>query len=339
MFGKRYTPSVKNNMQLKEKVVNEINSFIYRLERGRVTSEAEQDTLVRIIYDLKTDVEALNNSVGTGEEDIEATANKILGLLKDLKKISEQDMIHRIQDVADELDYHVVLMRDIFDGVTAVPTEEEEQAAKISYARRKLNARLSELNEIKESFTANSRRLEKEIQGYEKDLTELDAQMVNEDNERKINELFKKINSLKTKLDSLIVRKSNYTTCFNLLDMIYVNAAEIVEASDFAGEEIGKAKALLNIGKLRKVLSEPDKALLVLKRMQADIKAVYDRTQNMDAKLAELNTTSATVSQDALAYKAELMRKKREKEGHADLDVNAGSSTTINTETISEEDN
>ena len=60
--------------------------------------------------------------------------------------------------------------------------------------------------------------------------------------------------------------------------MIYVNAAEIVEASDFAGEEIGKAKALLNIGKLRKVLSEPDKALLVLKRMQADIKAIYDRT-------------------------------------------------------------
>ena len=59
----------------------------------------------------------------------------------------------------------------------------------------------------------------------------------------------------------------------------------------------------------------------------------------MDAKLAELNTTSATVSQDALAYKAELMSKKREKEGHADLDVKAGSSTTINTETISEEDN
>lgn len=115
MFGKRYTPSVKNNMQLKEKVVNEINSFIYRLERGRVTSEAEQDTLVRIIYDLKADVEALNNSVGTGEEDIEATANKILGLLKDLKKISEQDMIHRIQDVADELSLYFLCLLHIVE--------------------------------------------------------------------------------------------------------------------------------------------------------------------------------------------------------------------------------
>ena len=121
--------------------------------------------------------------------------------------------------------------------------------------------------------------------------------------------------------------------------MIYVNAAEIVAASDLASEEIGKAKALLNIGKLKKVLSEPDKALAILKRMQADIKEVYDRTQSVDTKLAELNTTSATVSQDALAYKAELMRKKREKEGHADLDIAAGESTTTKNETVTEEDN
>ena len=163
--------------------------------------------------------------------------------------------------------------------------------------------------------------------------------MMNEDNERKINEIYKKISALKTKLDSLIVRKSNYTTCFNLLDMIYVNAAEIVEASDLASEEIGKAKALLNIGKLKKVLSEPDKAVAILKRMQADIKEVYDRTQSVDSKLAELNTTSATVSEDALAYKAELMRKKREKEGHADLNITAGEATTTKTETVTEEDN
>ena len=38
---------------LKEKVVNEINAFIYRLERGRFTSEADQDALVSIIEDLK----------------------------------------------------------------------------------------------------------------------------------------------------------------------------------------------------------------------------------------------------------------------------------------------
>lgn len=337
MFGKKYTPSVKNNMQLKEKVAGEVGAFIYRLERGRFDSEADKDAVIRIIEDLKTSVEALRNTVGTGEEDIESLANNILSLLKDLKKSSEQDMLHRIQEVADELDFNINMWKDVLDGVTTVPSEEEAKAAKLSYTRRKLNARLAELAEIKDNFVASARRIEKEIVGFEKDLAELDAAMLNEDNERRINEIFKKISALKSKLDSLIVRKSNYTTCFNLLDMIYVNAAEIVEASDYVGEEIGKAKAFLNIAKLKKVLSEPDKALTVLKRMQKDIQEVYDRTKAIDIKLGEMPTTSTVVNDAALAYKEELMRKKREKERN---DQNAAEITTAETkitETATEE--
>lgn len=337
MFGKKYTPSVKNNMQLKEKVAGEVGAFIYRLERGRFDSEADKDAVIRIIEDLKTSVEALRNTVGTGEEDIESLANNILSLLKDLKKSSEQDMLHRIQEVADELDFNINMWKDVLDGVTTVPSEEEAKAAKLSYTRRKLNARLAELAEIKDNFVASARRIEKEIVGFEKDLAELDAAMLNEDNERRINEIFKKISALKSKLDSLIVRKSNYTTCFNLLDMIYVNAAEIVEASDYVGEEIGKAKAFLNIAKLKKVLSEPDKALTVLKRMQKDIQEVYDRTKAIDVKLGEMPTTSTVVNDAALAYKEELMRKKREKERN---DQNAAEITTAETkitETAAEE--
>ena len=337
MFGKKYSPSIEKNNQLKEKVVNEINAFIYRLERGRFASEADQDVLVHVIEDLKADTELLNHTVGTGEENVESLAKNVLALLKDLKKITAQDMIHRIQDVTDELDFHVNLWRDVLDGVSIVPAEEEVGAVKVSYIRRKLNARLSQLNDIKESFVANSRRLEREIGGYEKDLAELDAVILDEDNERKINEIYKKISALKTKLDSLIVRKSSYMTCFNLLDMIYVNAAEIVEASDLASEEIGKAKALLNIGKLKKVLSEPDKAVAILKRMQADIKEVCDKTQRLDSKLVEMDTTNTTVSEDALAYKAELMRKKREKEGHIELDMTVSQSSVIKKETVMED--
>lgn len=339
MFKKKYTPSIKGNNQLRERVVNEINAFIYRVEKGRASTEADKDGLLRIIEELKADVETLNNTVGTGEENIEALANNILAQLKDLKKISEQDMLHRIQEVADELDFNINLWKDVLDGVTLVPSEEEVKAAKVSYARRKINAKLEELNDIKESFTVDARRIEKQIVGYEKDLAELDAAILAEDNERKINEIYKKVSSLKSKLDSLIVRKSNYTTCFNLLDMIYVNAAEIIEASDFAGEEIGKAKALLNIGKLKKVLTEPDKAVAILKRMQADIKEVYDRTQNMDSKISEINTESIVVSEDALAYKAELMKKKRARDEHA-KDIEAGKVAARKvTEVRTEEDN
>lgn len=337
MFAKKYSPSVKNNNQLKDKVVGELGAFIYRLERGKFDSEADKDAVILIIEDLKVDVETLRNTVGTGEENIEALATSVLVLLKELKKSSEQDMLRRIQEVADELDFNINLWKDVLDGATTVPSEEETKAAKISYKRRKLNARLLELNELKDNFTASAKRIEKEITGFEKDLAELDVAMLNEDNERKINEIYKKISALKSKLDALIVRKSNYTTCFNLLDMIYVNAAEIVEASDFVGEEIGKAKALLNISKLKKVLSEPDKAILILKRMQQDIKEVYDRTQSIDQKLSELNTSSITVSDDALAYKAELMRKKREKEGHTSPEIPTSETNTSILETTTEE--
>lgn len=337
MFGKKYTPSIKNNMQLKEKVVGEVGAFIYRLERGRFDSEADKDSVIRIIEDLKSSVELLKNTVGTGEEDIESLANNILSLLKELKKSSEQDMLHRIQEVADELDFNINMWKDVLDGVATVPTEEETKAAKLTYTRRKLNSRLAELAEIKDNFVASARRIEKEITGFEKDLAELDALMLNEDNERKINEIFKKISALKSKLDSLIVRKSNYTTCYNLLDMIYVNAAEIVEASDYVGEEIGKAKAFLNIAKLKKVLSEPDKALTILKRMQKDIQEVYDRTKAIDIKLGDLPTTSTVVNDAALAYKEELMRKKREKERNDQNTAGIVTAETNITETNTEE--
>lgn len=330
MFRKKYTPSIKSNNDLRDKVVGEVGAFIYRLEHGRFDSEADKEAVIRIAEDLKESIETLKNTVGTGEENVEGLANNILSLLKDFKKISEQDMLHRIQEIADELDFNINMWRDVLDGVTTVPSDAEVKVAKLSYTRRKLNARLKELNEIRDNFAASARRIEKEIAGFEKDLVELDAAMLNEDNERKINEIFKKISALKSKLDSLIVRKSNYTTCHNLLDMIYVNAAEIVEASDYVGEEIGKAKALLNINKLRKVLSHPDKALSILKRMQKDIQEVYDRTKSLDTKLGELPTTSTVVNEDALAYKEELMRKKREKER---IDQNTADITITETNT------
>ena len=109
MFNRKYSPSIKANNQLKDKVVAEINAFVYRLERGRYTSESDQESILRIIEDLKSDVEILSNTVGTGEENIGTLADGILELLKDLKKSSEQDTLHRIQEVADDLDFNVNL--------------------------------------------------------------------------------------------------------------------------------------------------------------------------------------------------------------------------------------
>lgn len=338
MLFKKYTPSVKNNNQLRDKVVYEVQAVLYQMERGRFSSEADKESILRIVDDLKLTVEALSNTVGTGEENIEALSTKILSLIKDFKKASEQDMLHRIQEIADELDFSMNLWKDVLDGVAFIPSEEDAEKAKLSYTRKKLNSRLAELSGIKDAFVSNAKRIENDIVALEKDQQELDALMLKEDNERRINEIFKRINANKAKQDALTVRKSNYTTCFNLLDMIYVNAAEIVEASDYAVDEIGKAKVLLNMSKLKRVLSEPDRALGILKHMQAEIQEIYNRTKTIDAKLGDMSTTSTVVSDDALAYKEELMRKKREKEKLAQNASAIELNETESINTITEED-
>ena len=310
---KRYTPSVKNNNELKQEVVNELKALVYRLEKGR-HGALDGDSVADVLSELKEQTSALENCIGTGEENIGVLAKDALAQLKTLKKETDGSVTHRFEEAAEELVYTLGLWKDVLDGSTVLETEEEIRAARVSRSRKKLDLRLAALEQIKASFTENAERLEKEIAGLEKDLAEYEAAMLKEDNERRINDLYRQIKAVKSKIDMLNIRHGNYSACFNLLDMIYANAREILQATDFASEEIAKAKVLLNIEKLKKVVVEPDKAIAILKRMDADIKEIAGRTASMDGKVFGLDSEGAAVSEDALAYKEELMRKQREKE-------------------------
>lgn len=310
---KRYTPSVKNNNELKQEVVNELKALVYRLEKGR-HGALDGDSVAEVLSGLKEQTGALENCIGTGEENIGVLAKDALAQLRILKKGADGSVTHRFEEAAEELGYTLGLWKDVLDGSTVLETEEEIKAARVSRSRKKLDLRLAELEQIKASFTENAKRLEKEIAGLEKDLAEYEAAMLKEDNERRINDLYRQIKAVKSKIDMLNIRHGNYSACFNLLDMIYANAREILQATDFASEEIAKAKVLLNIDKLKKVVVEPDKAIAILKRMDADIKEIAGRTASMDGKVFGLDSGGAAVSEDALAYKEELMRKQREKE-------------------------
>ena len=310
---KRYTPSVKNNNELKQEVVNELKALVYRLEKGR-HGVLDGDSVAAVLSGLQEQMNALENCIGTGEENIGVLAKDALAQLKTLKKETDGSVTHRFEEAAEELGYTLGPWKDVLDGSTVLETEGEVGAAKVSRSRKKLNIRLAELEQIKASFTENAERLEKEIAGLEKDLAEYDSAMLKEDNERRINDLYRQIKAVRSKIDMLNVRHGNYSACFNLLDMIYANAREILQATDFASEEIAKAKVLLNIEKLKKVVVEPDKAIAILKRMDADIKEIAGRTASMDGKVFGLDSGGAAVSEDALAYKEELMRKQREKE-------------------------
>lgn len=310
---KRYTPSVKNNNELKQEVVNELKALVYRLEKGR-HGALDGDSVAAVLSGLQEQMNALENCIGTGEENIGVLAKDALAQLKTLKKEVDGSVTHRFEEAAEELGYTLGLWKDVLDGSTVLETEEEIKAARVSRSRKKLDLRLAALEQIKASFTENAERLEKEIAGLEKDLAEYEAAMLKEDNERRINDLYRQIKAVKSKIDMLNIRHGNYSACFNLLDMIYANAREILQATDFASEEIAKAKVLLNIEKLKKVVVEPDKAIAILKRMDADIKEIAGRTASMDGKVFGLDSGGAAVSEDALAYKEELMRKQREKE-------------------------
>ena len=274
---KKYTPSVKNNNQVKDELMQEMKAFLYRIEKGKYGKNLDKDTVKEVYDSLANAADGLSGIIFTGDEDLTMASDKIGSCLVNVKKALEQDYSNRLVEAADDLLYYLDSFKAIADG-------------EIDYID------------------------EEEIKGLEADLSELDEKMLNEDNERLINDLYRKISALKSKLDMLNVRRSNYSACFNILDIIYANASEILTASQFSVEEASKAKVLLNIGKLKAVVNEPDKAIAILKVMDKDIKAISEKVKSMDEKVFGLDTKQTSVTDSALAYKEELMRKKRERE-------------------------
>ena len=311
---KKYSPSIKNNNALKDKALKDLKKVCFKLETHKVNSYLDKDAVDALAVELKDAISGLDNCVGTGKEDISSIAETVSKQVVELNELANQDLVTRLEEGVSNLTYSVDVWKSVLQGdmnSEEIGTNEKE---KMTWSRKKLQNRLDELATIKNQFVANEQRLEKDIYSLEKDLNELDSLMLKEENERRINELYRKISSLKSKLDMLNVRKANYSACFNLLDLIYSNANEIVVESDYSLEDLGKARALLNMSRLKSVISEPEKAISILKRMEKDTQLIAERTKNMDEKVFGVNTSTISVSQDALAYKEQLLRKKKEKE-------------------------
>ena len=311
---KKYSPSIKNNNALKDKALKDLKKVCFKLETHKVNSYLDKDAVDALAVELKDAISGLDNCVGTGKEDISSIAETVSKQVVELNELANQDLVTRLEEGVSNLTYSVDVWKSVLQGDMNSEEIGSTEKEKMTWSRKKLQNRLDELATIKNQFVANEQRLEKDIYALEKDLNELDSLMLKEENERRINELYRKISSLKSKLDMLNVRKANYSACFNLLDLIYSNANEIVVESDYSLEDLGKARALLNMSRLKAVISEPEKAISILKRMEKDTQLIAERTKNMDEKVFGVNTSTISVSQDALAYKEQLLRKKKEKE-------------------------
>lgn len=329
---KKYTPSVKNNNDCRDKVLAELKALLYRLEKGKYDSGLDAEAVASVEEQLKEQYSDLEYCIGTGLEDVGILYEDAQKQISVLKKACSQSMTHRVEEAADELCYTLGLWKDVLDGATVLGTPDDVVKERESRIRRKLQARLSELEGIKASFTENDKRLEKEIIGLENDLAEYEEAMLHEENERRINDLYRNIKATKSKIDMLNVRHGNYSTCYNLLDMIYANAREILQASGYASEEIARVKVFLNIDKLKRVVVEPDKAIAILKQMDSDIKVISARTASVDSKVFGLDSGGTSVNSDALAYKEELMRRVREKQNLENIGSPEGLSNTQKTE-------
>ena len=318
---KKYIPSIKNNNNLKNEFLKEYKQVLFKINKGKINTYLEYNDIKPIIDSLDKNINDFEGTLGTGEENIYEVYSNTLKSLNDLSEKFNQDLVSQIEEAADDLIYNVNLWSEILNG-TVTYNNLEVLKERISFGKKRILNRLNELEDIKEQFIANERRLNDEIVSLENNLKELDEMILKEDNERRINDLYRNITSNKSKLDTLNVRRSNYNACYNLLDLIFVNAKEIVAASDYSNVDLVKAKALLNIGKLKTVLNEPDKAISILKRMEKDVTEINEKTKVIDNKVLSVDNNTLNVSSDALAYKGMLMKKKRDKNALEHLDDN-----------------
>lgn len=319
MFN-RYTPSLKKNNELRDEFTKSYKALIYKIEKGKVHPHLDQEELKPIVEELKTNLDGLTNSYGTGKENINDIYGNAKERLKDLEKSLNQELVSEVEDASDDVIDIVDCWKDVLSGDVEFD-EEEFQQAKVKRSKARIIKKLNELGEIKSQFVQNEKRLESEITQIEKSLDELNNLMIKENNERRINEIFRKISAFKTKIDTLNIRRNNYSACYEVLDLVYANAKELIEASDYTLDksDLAKAKAFLNIDRLRKVLNDPKKTLFVLKKMDEDIKSISEKTKLIDDKIGNIGSNGSSISAEALAYKEKLLADKKMKESLNDL--------------------
>lgn len=310
---KKYIPSVQTNNNLKKEIVEELNAIIFKLDKGKYNKNLDSSVVAMIVAQLKEDCESLTNAIGNGKEDINNIYIKTKKQVETLKQEIEQTLSTKLEKAVDDLSYTVNMWTEILNG-NLVDVDTDDTKVKLSWSKKRLNAKLQELRLIKLDYQKNEQRIEGDIKGIEKELAELENKMVAEENERIINELYRQITAAKSKIDALNIRRGNYSVCFNLIDMIDVNINEIVMAGEYATSELNKAKGMLNMGRIRETAVNPEKAIPILRVLQEDINKINEKVKSVDTKIFGRVEGQSTITNDAMNYKEELIRKKREKE-------------------------
>ena len=284
---------------------------IFDIDKGRYNKDLNGESVQQArkkLYDVLKNFEEI---VGTGDENIECFYNTALIQIDDVKDQMKSYLSGRLIQSVDDLDYTIDKWSSVLYGdVDSSIAGEELQKRETSSVRRKLEEKLSELKDVQSEYLSNEKRLEAEMQNLERDIDELNDAIIDEKNDRKLNNLVSKVKAVKVKLNALNNTYRNYSFCSDLLDMIASLVGEKIVASEFSVSELNKAKAYLKVDDLKKVIAEPERAVTTLKKMEEDLKAMVPKIEANEQKISGFGEVDDAATSEAVAYQQELIAKR-----------------------------
>ncbi|CDE72512.1 unknown [Acidaminococcus sp. CAG:917] len=307
----KYKPSVKANNAMRDEVARKLQGVIFDIDKERYNKDLNKESVQKArqkLYDLLKNFEEI---VGTGDENVECFYNTALVQIDDVKDQMKSYLSGRLIQSVDDLDYTIDKWSSVLYGdVDASIAGEELQKRETSSVRRKLEEKLSELKDVQSEYLSNEKRLEAEMQNLERDIDELNDAIIDEKNDRKLNNLVSKVKAVKVKLNALNNTYRNYSFCSDLLDMIASLVGEKIVASEFSVSELNKAKAYLKVDDLKKVIAEPERAVTTLKKMEEDLKAMVPKIEANEQKISGFGEVNDSATSEAVAYQQELIAKR-----------------------------
>lgn len=164
----KYIPTLEKNNRLKEEFSKQFASLLYKVENGKIHSHLDKESITPLIDSLKKYLVRFNNSVGTGKENVRDISIAAKEALKNLEKSFNQELISQVEVASDELIYIVESWTNVLNGNIEFDADEFVKS-KTNWSKKRLVARLDELQSIKEQFILNETRLEKDVLLLEKE--------------------------------------------------------------------------------------------------------------------------------------------------------------------------
>ncbi len=312
---------LEKSNKLKDELMNVINAYIFKIERNDYLGSFANDCIKDVVNNLRKASSNLDNAIFSGEEEITSIYNQAMAKLNEFGDLLNGDSNYALQEGAKQILKHCETINQVANEELIIPTNvgnnlHQNDGFFLARKRKRVASKLEELNQVRNEILKFEKKIENDIIVQEKTKAELEDKMIDEENERVLNEIDRRLTSIESIIASLDVNKSNYSACFALLNNIYERLRPLVNDTLLANNNLDRVDALLKIGDLKNVLNNPKSALKILNIMNEDSKQILINVNQIDSKIndAIAGNANTKISESALNRRNELLRKKRERE-------------------------